>query len=225
MRILVVEDEVRLADALSQILRQEKYAVDVAYDGTDGLDRASSGEYDVIVLDIMLPGLNGFEVVKALRAEKIATPVLMLTARDDVADKVMGLDRGADDYMTKPFAPEELLARVRALSRRLGEVALETLSFGDLTLGLSDYTLRCGSKSIRLGQKEYDVLRLLMANPAMVMPKETLLIRVWGSEGDAMDNNVEVYMSFLRKKFQYLGSAVTVQAVRKVGYRLEEAAA
>lgn len=225
MRILIVEDEVRLADALGQILSQAKYAVDIVHNGQDGLDYALSGEYDVVVLDIMLPKMNGFEVARALREQKNATPVLMLTARDEVSDKVRGLDAGSDDYMTKPFAPEELLARVRALSRRQGEVAMETLTYGDLTLNLANYTLEKGGKSVRLGMKEFEVLRLLMANPTMVMPKETILVKVWGSDSDVEENNVEAYVSFLRKKFCYLDSKVNITAVRRVGYQLEERAA
>lgn len=221
MRILVVEDEVRLAEALEQILRQANYAVDLVHDGESGLDYALSGEYDVIVLDVMLPKRDGFSVVSGLRSEKSAVPVLMLTAKDEVSSKVQGLDAGADDYMTKPFSPEELLARVRALTRRQGEIAMETLSFGDLTLNLSAYTLSNGGKSVRLGLKEFEVLRLLMQNPAMVMPKETLLVRVWGAESDAEDNNVEAYISFLRKKFSYLGSKVSIGTIRRVGYQLE----
>lgn len=221
MRILVIEDEVRLAEALSQILKQARYSVDTVHDGQSGLDYAMSGEYDVVVLDIMLPGMDGYSVAKALREEKAAVPVLMLTARDEIASKVRGLDAGADDYMTKPFAPEELLARVRALSRRQGEVAMETLVYDDLTLNLGAYTLERGGRSVRLGPKEFEVLRLLMTNPQMVMPKETLLVRVWGSESDAEDNNVEAYVSFLRKKIAYLGSRVAIGTVRRVGYRLE----
>ena len=225
MRVLIVEDEVRLAEALGQILRQAKYTVDIVHDGQSGLDYAQSGEYDVVVLDIMLPKMNGFEVVRHLRGQKVATPVLMLTAKDEVSDKVLGLDAGADDYMTKPFAPEELLARVRAMTRRQGEVTMEVLTYEDLTLNLANYTLTSGAKSVRLGLKEFEVLRLLMANPTMVMPKETILVRVWGSESDAEDNNVEAYISFLRKKFFYLGSQVNIGTVRRVGYRLEVKAA
>ena len=165
MRVLIVEDEVRLAEALGQIMSEQKYAVDVVYTGTDGLDYALSGLYDVIVLDVMLPGRSGFDIVRELRAHKLSTPVLMLTARDETADKVTGLDCGADDYMTKPFVPDELLARVRALSRRQGEVVLEEMRYGDLTLHLSTYTLQCGAKSIHLGFKEYEVLRILMVSP------------------------------------------------------------
>lgn len=225
MRVLIVEDEIRLAEALGQILARANYGVDLAHDGIQGLDCALTDSYAVIVLDVMLPGMNGFDVVHALREEKIATPVLMLTARDEITDKVRGLDHGADDYMTKPFSPEELLARVRALTRRHGEVTPETLAFGDLALNLSDYMLSSGARSVRLGQKEFGVMRLLMANPTMIMPKETLLVRVWGSETNVDDNNVEVYVSFLRKKIAYLGSTVAIQAIRKVGYQLEEKSA
>lgn len=221
MRVLIVEDEVRLAEALEQIMEEQKYATDIVYDGQDGLDYGRSGQYDVIVLDVMLPKRDGFEVVKMLRDEKIATPVILLTARDEISDKVTGLDCGADDYMTKPFAPEELLARVRALSRRQGDVVLEELEFDDLKLNLSTYTLHRGAKSIHLGFKEFEVLKLLMSNPKMVMPKEEIIIKIWGTDSSAEDNNVEAYISFLRKKFFFLGSRVTIGTVRKVGYKLE----
>lgn len=222
MRVLIVEDEPRLAEALGQIMTEQKYASDIVYDGEDGLAYALDGSYDVIVLDVMLPKRNGFEVVRSLRAAKNATPVILLTARDEIPDKVAGLDCGADDYMTKPFSPEELLARIRALSRRQGDVVLEEISFGDLILNLSTYSLQCGGKSVHLGYKEFEVLRILMSNPGLIVPKEDLLLKVWGSESDAEDNNVEAYISFLRKKFFFLGSRVTVGTVRKVGYRLEE---
>ena len=221
MQILVVEDEVRLAETLAQLLREQGYLVDVVHDGADGLTYAESGQYDMLLLDVMLPGMDGFAVSRALRREKNRIPILMLTARSEVADKVTGLDCGADDYMTKPFAPEELLARVRALTRRQGEVALEELTFRDLKLELSTHTLGCGAKSVRLSPKEFDVLKLLMSTPGGVVPKETLISKVWGMESDAEDNNVEAYISFLRKKFFYLGSRVLITTLRKVGYRLE----
>lgn len=222
MQVLVVEDEVRLAETLAQLLREQKYMVDVVNNGRDGLSYAESGQYDVIVLDVMLPGIDGYEVARTLRREKNATPILMLTARSEVADKVAGLDCGADDYMTKPFAPEELLARVRALTRRQGEVALEELACFDLRLELAAHTLNCGAKSVRLSPKEFDVLRLLMSAPGGVIPKDQLISRVWGIESDAEDNNVEAYISFLRKKLFYLGSVAAITTLRKVGYRLEE---
>ncbi|MBE6744451.1 MAG: response regulator transcription factor [Ruminococcaceae bacterium] len=222
MNILIVEDEVRLAEALAQIMTEQKYSVDVVHDGEDGLAYAESGLYDVVVLDVMLPKRSGFEVVRALRGKKIATPVLLLTARDEISDKVTGLDCGADDYMTKPFSPEELLARVRALARRQGDVVLEEMTFSDVTLNLSAYTLECGAKSVHLGFKEFEVMRLLMGNPSMIVPKDDLITRVWGTESSAEDNNVEAYISFLRKKLFFLGSKVNIGTVRKVGYRLEE---
>ena len=163
MRVLIVEDEKRLAQALGQIMEEQHYQVDIVYDGADGLDYALSGQYDIVILDVMLPKKDGFEVVHELREQKISTPVLMLTARDDISDKVQGLDCGADDYMTKPFSPEELLARIRALSRRQGDVLLEDIHWADLTLKLSSRTLHCGAKSVSLGFKEFEVLKILLA--------------------------------------------------------------
>ncbi len=222
MKVLIVEDEVHLAEALAQIMRQEKYMTDVVHTGDDGLAYAQSGQYDVVVLDVMLPVLSGFEVAKRLREEKNPTPVLMLTARDEVADKVQGLDFGADDYMTKPFAPEELLARLRALARRPGEMVHEELGFSDLQLSLSSGTLSCGAKSIHLGFKEFEILKILMLAGQAITSKETLIVKVWGAESDAEDNNVEAYISFLRKKLSHLGSGVNIASLRRMGYRLEE---
>ena len=221
MQILIVEDEVRLAEALAQILREQKYIVDAVYDGRDGYDYAASGQYDVIVLDVMLPSMDGFQVVRALRENRIQTPVLLLTAKDELRDKVHGLDCGADDYMTKPFAPEELCARIRALSRRQGDVILEEMTFDDLTLNLSTYDLSRDSKSVHLGFKEFEVLRILMSNPHTIVPKDDLINKVWGAASSAEDNNVEAYISFLRKKFYFLGSRVQIGTLRKVDYRLE----
>lgn len=221
MRVLVVEDERRLAEALVQIMLEQRYQAEAVYNGTDGLDYALSGQYDVVILDVMLPGLNGFEVARRLRAAHISTPILMLTAKDEVTDKVAGLDGGADDYMTKPFDPDELLARVRALTRRQGEVLGETMTVSDLTLDLSTRALRSGERSVRLGFKEFEVMRLLLANSSAVVPKDDIISRVWGLESDAEDNNVEVYVSFLRKKLAYLASAVNIRTVRKVGYYLD----
>lgn len=222
MRVLIVEDERRLADALGAIMEEQKYSADVVYNGQDGLDYALACDYDVMILDVMLPKKNGFDVVRELRSAKKATPVLMLTARDEVSSKVIGLDSGADDYMTKPFAPEELLARVRALSRRQGDVVLDEMKFADLTLDLSACDVCCGTKNVHLGFKEFQVLRLLMGAGGSVVSKEELIVRVWGMESDAEDNNVEAYISFLRKKLAYLGSCVSIATLRKVGYRLEE---
>ena len=221
MHILVVEDEVRLAETLKKILKTQKYTCDLVYDGEVGLAYAESGIYDVILLDIMLPKMNGFDVVRTLRSKKVSTPVILLTARDEVTDKVKGLDCGADDYLTKPFSTEELLARIRAVSRRLGEVLLDEMQFADLTLNLSNCTLSGKTKSIKLGYKEFEIMKLLMANPGAIISKDELLVKVWGYESDAEDNNVEVYISFLRKKLHFLESAANIATVRKIGYHLE----
>ncbi len=220
MRILIVEDEKRLADALIQIMREQKYAVDAVYDGEEGYQYAVNGDYDAVILDVMLPKRDGFEVVRALRREKIATPVLMLTARDELESKVAGLDCGADDYMTKPFAPDELTARIRALTRRQGEVVLEEMAYDDIVLELGSGDLRCGPKRVRLSYKELEVLKLLLLSPNATVAKEQLIVKVWGAESEAEDNNVEAYISFLRKKLHYLGSRVSIETIRKLGYRL-----
>jgi len=195
MRLLVVEDERRLADTLVDILQDQKYLVDVCYDGESGLDNALSGIYDAVIMDIMMPKMNGFEVVRAMRREGNATPVLLLTARTDTADKVTGLDCGADYYLTKPFEIEELLACVRALLRRQGEVVSEELRFGNVILNLNTCTLQCEQKSARLSAKEFEMMRILMSNKGNIVSKESLLLKVWGYESEAEDNLVEVYIS------------------------------
>ncbi len=222
MQILIVEDERNLALALGQIMAEAGYFADTAHNGEDGLRYGMCGLYDVIILDIMLPGKNGFEVVKELRDRQISTPVIMLTARDDVKDKISGLDSGADDYMTKPFVLEELLARIRALARRQGGLLPEELIFFDLVLNLSSRELSCGSKSIHLGHKEFEILKILMSNPGNISSKETFLTKVWEGSPSAEGNNVEAYISFLRKKLSYLGSHAEITTVRKVGYRLTQ---
>ena len=224
MKVLIVEDEKGLASALAKIMQEQKYMTDVVHNGYDGLAYAQSEQYDLVLLDVMLPGLNGFEIAKQLRTEKNTTPILMLTARDAVPDKVKGLDIGADDYMTKPFSTEELLARVRALARRPGEMVYEELTFGDLSLGLSSGILACGNQSVKLGFREFEILKILMASKEALVPKETLLVKVWGIDTDVGENNVEAYISFLRKKLLAVGSSTQVEAERKMGYRLKEQA-
>lgn len=221
MKILIVEDEKRLAQALSQIMKEAKYQTNIAYDGADGLELALYGSYDVIVLDVMLPKKDGFSIVKELRVSKINTPVIMLTAKYEVGDKITGLDKGADDYMTKPFVPEELLARIRALSRRQGEVIVEELSFEDLSLDISNAELRCKDKNIHLSFKEFEIMKILMSNQKTIIGKEILITKVWGDDSDAEDNNVEAYISFLRKKLSFIGSKVSLTTIRKLGYKLE----
>ena len=224
MQILVVEDEKRLSDALCHILREQKYMVDAVADGNAGYDYAKSGIYDCVILDVMLPGRNGFEVAAALRREKVGTPILMLTARDTVPDKVKGLDAGADDYMTKPFSPDELLARVRVLSRRRGEVVLDEMTYGDLVFDLSACELSCrgSEKTVRLNFKESELLKLFLLRPSVVLSKEEIITKVWGYDSDAGDNNVEAYVSFLRKKMRFVGSACEIVSMKKIGYRLEQ---
>lgn len=221
MRLLVVEDEQRLADTLADILQNQKYLVDVCYDGESGLDNAMSGIYDAIIMDVMMPKMNGFDVVRAMRRQGNATPVLMLTARTETMDKVTGLDCGADYYLTKPFEIEELLACIRALLRRQGEVVSEELRFGSVVLNLNTCTLQCEQRSVRLSAKEFELMRILMSNRENIVPKETLLLKVWGYESDAEDNLVEVYISFLRKKLDFIKADVRIDVVRKVGYHLE----
>ena len=222
MNILIVEDEKRLADALSQILLEQKYIVDVVYDGIDGLEYAESGIYDCIILDIMLPSMNGFEVCLELRRKKITTPVLMLTAKDTISDKVRGLDAGADDYMTKPFSPDELLARLRVLTRRRGEVVLDEMNFLDLTLHLDQSKLSCSKsdKSIHLNFKECEILKMFMSKPDIIISKQDIITKIWGYDSDAGDNNVEAYISFLRKKLNFVGSDTQIVSIKKLGYKL-----
>lgn len=220
MQILIVEDDVRLAQAVAKILEENNYQADMVHDGQSGLDYAESGIYDVVVLDVMLPKMDGFEVAKQLRRKGVNTPVLMLTARSQIPDKIEGLDSGADDYMTKPFSPAEMLAHLRALTRRQGQVVFETLSFDDLQLNLESHDLSCGSKSINLSFKEFSIMNILMANKGQIVSKDTLISKVWGVESSAVDNNVEAYISFLRKKLKFLGSSAQIETVRKVGYRL-----
>lgn len=221
MHVLVVEDEIRLADSLCQILRNNRYTVDMANDGEDGLYYIRSVTYDAVILDLMLPKLSGFEVLSKMRSEKIDTPVIILTAKDGVEDKVKGLDLGADDYLTKPFSTDELLARLRAATRRKGEMVIDEQKFDDLTLDLSGYFLSCGDKKIHLGAKEFEIMRVLMSNEGIVLSKETLINKVWGAESEATDNSVEAYMSFLRRKLAFLGSRVAIVSARRQGYYLK----
>lgn len=222
MKVLIVDDEVKLADALGELFRRNKIVADIVYDGEDGYFYAKKGDYDVIILDVMMPKMDGYEVVRRLRENKCKVPVLMLTAKDEIASRVKGLDCGADDYLTKPFAYEELLARVRALSRRQTEMVFDKLSFADITLDTSNYTLSCGQKSVSLGAKEYEIMRMLLANPKQVISKDSIISKVWGLDVDITENNVEAYMSFLRKKLFFIGSKLTILTKRLLGYYLEE---
>lgn len=223
MRLLVVEDEMQLADALTEILKRNKYFVDTVYDGIDGLDNALTGVYDCIILDIMLPGMNGIEILKNIRREKISTPVLLLTARSEVEDKINGLDCGADDYLTKPFVTGELLARVRALTRRKGEFADENkLSYSGLELNKNSCSIGCGGNDVKLSLKEYQIMELLMTNPKQILPKERIIEKIWGYDSDVEYNNIEVYISFLRKKLSVISAPIQIKTARGIGYFLEQ---
>ena len=222
MHILVVEDERSLSNAIKKLLEQQGYFADAVYDGQAAVDYAESMDYRLIILDVMLPLMNGFEVVKKLRSDGINTPVLMLTARTAVGDKVSGLNYGADDYMTKPFDASELLARVGALTRRRGEVVVDRLKFKDLELDVNSAELWCRGESVQLSHKEFEVLRTFLYSPTQTITTDTLLTNVWGVESDATDNNVEVYISFIRKKLKYLRAPVTIKKIQKIGYRLED---
>ena len=220
MKILLIEDEKLLADSLRDLLQAKGFQVEVVYDGESGADYAMLGVYDLLILDVMIPGLNGFQVARQVRANRCNTPILMLTAKSDVADRVEGLNAGADYYLTKPFDTRELLACVNALLRRQGG-QVDTLAFGNTELELSTSLLRCEHREARLTAKEFHVMRLLMSTGRTLIPKETLLARVWGYETSAAENHVEVYMAFLRKKLKSIGSNLRIEAVRRMGYHLE----
>ena len=222
MRILVIEDEVGLADALVHILNQNKYQADACYDGISGLDNALSNIYDLIILDVMLPKMNGFEILKNIRFNKLNVPVILLTAKDEVSYKITGLDIGADDYLTKPFNTDELLARIRSLFRRNSNINFEnTISYNDVSLNLMNYELSSNNKSLKLGLKEFCIMEMLIKDSNIIISKEKLIEKVWGYESNAEYNNVEVYISFLRKKLSHIDSKVIIKTIRGVGYSLE----
>ena len=220
MKILVIEDEQLLAQSIKAVLEQKGFEVETVYDGETGAEYARLGIYDLLILDVMMPGLDGFQVAKALRAERCATPILMLTAKSGIEDRITGLNAGADYYLTKPFDTRELLACVNALLRRQGG-QVDELRFGNTVLDLSSSQLLCGEKSHRLSAREFDVMRLLMQSRERILSKEVLLARVWGYESNAVENHVEVYVGFLRKKLRALGSDIRITAVRRLGYHLE----
>ena len=224
MRILLAEDEKRMAAALIALLRQEKYDVDHMADGTSALCALESGVYDLAVLDVMMPEMNGFEVARRARKKGVKTPILMLTAKSQLDDKVEGLDSGADDYLTKPFQTKELLARLRALGRKNAAFHDGSLICGDLSLDISKAALTCNStgQSVRLGEKELRILEYMFSNQEQIMTREQLAVKIWGYENDAEYNNVEVYMSFTRKKLAFVGSKVEIKAVRGLGYELRK---
>lgn len=222
MRVLVVEDEMHLNEAITHLLKQNNYTVDSVYDGIDGYDYILSDIYDIVVLDVMLPSMNGFEILRKVRAEGNKTTILMLTAKSQIDDKVQGLDYGADDYLTKPFAKEELLARLRALSRRKDKILEdEKQKIGDLHFDKNKLELCNDTKKVSLTHLEYELFDLLITRKGMITPKEMIITKLWGYDTDAQDNNVEVYISFLRKKIKYISQNVIIKTTRNVGYSIE----
>ena len=224
MRILLAEDEKRMAAALAALLKQEKYDVDHVADGASALEALESGIYDIAVLDVMMPEMNGFEAARRARSRGVKTPILMLTAKSELDDKITGLDSGADDYLTKPFQTKELLARLRALGRRNTGFQDGSLHFGDLSLDTASATLSCSStgESVRLSEKELRILEYMFGSKGQIMTREQLAVKIWGFDSEAEYNNVEVYMSFTRKKLAFVGSKVEIKAVRGLGYELRE---
>ena len=220
MKILIIEDEVLLADSLKTLLESKGFEAEAVYDGESGAAYAELGVYGLLILDVMMPGLNGYQVARQVRARRCGAPILMLTAKSDVLDRVEGLNSGADYYLTKPFDARELLACVNALLRRQGE-QVNALSFGNTQLELDSGMLICGESRVRLSAREFDVMRQLMQSGARHISKESLLERVWGYESNAVENHVEVYVGFLRKKLRSIGSNLRIEAVRRLGYHLE----
>ena len=223
MRVLLVEDEKNLSSAVCRLLSREHIVTDAVYTGPEGLDCALSGGYDAVILDVMLPGLDGFAILERMRAEGLRTPVMMLTARGDLQDRVRGLQSGADYYLPKPFQMEELVACLRAITRRGDGAPVMALSFGGVSLSEKDARLSCEAtgQSVKLGAKEYQLMELFLRNPGQILPRETLIERVWGFDSDAEYNSLEVYVSFLRKKLGFVGAKVKLKAARGLGYSLE----
>ncbi len=223
MRILVIEDEKPLSKVIVKILKTKNYIVDAVFNGQDGLDYGLTNIYDIILLDIMLPKINGIQVLKRLREKKIYTPVIILTAKSEVEDKVIGLDSGADDYITKPFETKELLARIRSVSRRKEVFTNENLKFNNLVIDKDTLKARYKTEEIKLSLKEYQILELLMTNPNQIISKEQFVEKIWGYDYEGEYNSVEVYVSFVRKKLKFINSKVLIKATRGLGYSLEVA--
>lgn len=220
MKVLIIEDEVLLANSLKTLLESKGFEVEAVYDGETGTEYAELGIYDLLILDVMMPGINGYEVARTVRARRCSTPILMLTARSTLEDRIEGLNAGADYYLTKPFDSRELLACVNALLRRQG-VEVNEMTYGNTSLDLASGMLICGEKQVRLSAKEFDIMRFLMQTRERNLSKETILARVWGFESNAVENHVEVYIGFLRKKLASIGSNIRIEAVRRLGYHLE----
>ena len=222
MNILIIEDEYSLADAISETLKNEKFNVTIKTDGEEGEDEALTQNYDLVLLDVMLPNKNGFEILRYLRNQKIKTPIIMLTAKSEIEDKLNGLEHGADDYITKPFAMRELIARVKAVLKRTNNLEnTDCLEYGDLVLDLKNAKLKCNNNEIQISGKELELIEQLLINKNQISSREALAERIWGYENDSEYNNVEVYITFIRRKIKLIDSKVNIKAVRGVGYRLE----
>lgn len=223
MNILIIEDEYSLADAIAEILKKEKFNINIQTNGEAGENEALTGNYNLILLDVMLPQKNGFEILESLRKEKIKTPIIMLTAKSEMSDKLNGLENGADDYITKPFSTRELIARIKIILKRTNNIEdTSILKFGDLTLDIKNAKLKCKDNEIQISGKELDLLEQLLLNKDQVSIRENLVQRIWGYESDVEYNNVEVYITFLRRKLNLLQSKVKIKAVRGIGYKMEE---
>lgn len=222
MRLLLAEDEKELSDALVTILKHNNYSVDAVYNGADALYYLEAENYDGVILDIMMPKVDGISVLKCLREKGNNIPVLMLTAKSQIDDKVYGLDCGADDYLTKPFSTKELLARIRAMTRRQTEITNSILSFGNITLNRSTFKLSTPMGNFRLGNKEFQMLEMLMVNPNQLISTEKFMEKIWGYDSEAEINVVWVYISYIRKKLGLLKANVKIKATRNLGYSLEE---
>ena len=220
MKILLIEDERLLADSLKTLLTAKGFQVETVYDGETGAEYAQLGVYDLLILDVMIPGLNGLQVARQVRSKRCNVPILMLTAKSDITDRIDGLNAGADYYLTKPFDTRELLACINALLRRQGS-QVDVMKFGNTELDLSTSVLHCGDRSVRLSAREFDVMRTLLQGGQRITSKESLLARVWGYESNAVDNHVEVYIAFLRRKLNSIGSDVHIETQRRMGYYLE----
>ncbi len=220
MKILVVEDEILLADSIKALLQAKGFEVECVYNGEDGTAYAETGIYDLLILDVMMPKMNGYEVARKVRNHRCGTPILMLTAKSELEDEIEGLNAGADYYLTKPFDTRKLLACINALLRRQGPQVNE-LVLGNTSLDISTCTLNCGDHHIRLSAKEFDVMRFLMSSKGQILPKELILCRVWGFDSNAVENHVEVYVGLLRKKLNHIGSNIRIETVRRIGYLTE----
>ena len=220
MKILIIEDEKLLADSLKALLTGKGFEVEAVYDGESGAEYAELGIYDLLILDVMMPGMDGYQVARKVREKRCTTPILMLTARASVEDRILGLNAGADYYLTKPFDTRELLACINALLRRQGK-QVDELVYGNVSLDLNTCMLICGERSVRLSAREFDVMRFLLQAQDRIVSKETILARVWGYDSNAVENHVEVYVGFLRKKLKSIGANVQIEAIRRLGYHLE----